>query len=219
MELEASFRQSAEVAGAMVLDFVPSGDASTPAGGRALIQQISSQLSEADSKRCGPLWWTADLSNTLGRSGAGRHVRDLERSISELLTRFELKVLCRWDRRLLDESTESSLSELHDNVTSFGAPPDLRVFWVEPARLVVAGQVDGGAVQILDRLLDGSPSEGLVVDLSLVDFVDAAGASVLCRPAFNGGQVSLIGVSPLVSRVLRLAELESLPGVTIETRP
>jgi anti-anti-sigma factor len=81
---------------------------------------------------------------------------------------------------------------------------------------VVEGELDlDSAYQLKDaaRALIAERGPALVVDLSAVTFVDCAGLGallVLQREAHTrGGHVAVTGAGPTVSRLLRLAGLES----------
>jgi anti-anti-sigma factor len=82
--------------------------------------------------------------------------------------------------------------------------------------LAVAGQIDLDTAPILRRALAGALAElaippALVVDLSAVDFIDAAGIGVLVgvanRARRAGGGMALRAPSPTVVRVLALVGL------------
>lgn len=220
-EIERSFRQSAAASGATVVDYVPAPIELQRSGtfDREVIGSIASEIESAvtrEAARTGGIWWTGDLSLLCGLHLPPEALVDLDATISSLLVALDVKALCRYDRRLLDEPTESSLGMLHEHVTTAGPPPELRLRWRSWWELVVCGQVDGGAVPLLDQVLGGCQAERLTIDLGGVEFLDAAGASALCQTAFAGRQVELTRVRWPVARVLGLADLDLVPGVVIE---
>ena len=83
----------------------------------------------------------------------------------------------------------------------------------------VVGSVDLDTAPILrralaDALADLGRGQTLVVDLSAVDFIDAAGMGVLVGTANQarrgGGQLALCSPSPAVRRVLQVVQLDGV---------
>jgi anti-anti-sigma regulatory factor len=104
-----------------------------------------------------------------------------------------------------------------------GAPP-FRVFF-DGDRLVLAGSVDTFSAARLARVLASSPvdADGVVLDLSLTEFVGVAACRVLARWAHDlrarGVQIEVRDASPLFQRMWRILALDALVPIAFPGSP
>jgi anti-anti-sigma factor len=89
-----------------------------------------------------------------------------------------------------------------------------------PGELVVAGEVDLSTADRLRETLDGViPEDDLVLDLSEVTFLDAAGLRVLIERASSlpeGSVLILRFPQRIVRRLLQVASVDQHPSIRVE---
>jgi anti-anti-sigma regulatory factor len=125
--------------------------------------------------------------------------------------------MCAYNAELAREAL-ADVASVHPIVHGPDGVPPFRVFF-DDDRLVLAGSVDTFSADRLARVLASSPVDagGVVLDLSLTEFVDVAACRVLARWAHDlrgrGLEVQVRDASPLFQRMWRILALDELVPV------
>ena len=128
--------------------------------------------------------------------------------------------MCAYDSRVLDADVVAALASVHPAAHPPGDEVPFRIFF-DDDRLVLAGCVDTFGAGRLGRVLATSPGNDsplATLDLSRLEFVDAAGCRVLAgwvsERRDRGGAVDLVGTSRTFRRVWHLLGYDTvvLPG-------
>lgn len=144
--------------------------------------------------------------------------RESERQMDELVRTRPVSVMCQYACSTttggeLEDIVGVHLTGVHESTLTTGGNGDV---------LVVSGEIDAANADVFAALLAGAHhavSRALYLDLTGVTYLDAGagrrltGATLQFRAA--GGQVLLMGPPPPVERILRLLDLEALPGMQL----
>ena len=127
-----------------------------------------------------------------------------------------MSALCLYERDRLPAPAVTELATVHPWSRAADEPP-FRL-WFDDGRLRLAGSVDTFCADRLATLLDGTPVDGpdAVLELSELQFVDAAGARVVARWAGDladrGARLTVLGAPRIFRRIWQVLALDA-PGV------
>jgi anti-anti-sigma regulatory factor len=131
--------------------------------------------------------------------------------------------MCAYRAELAGEAL-ADVASVHPLVHGPDGAPPFRVFF-DGDRLVLAGSVDTFSAARLARVLASSPVDagGVVLDLSLTEFVGVAACRVLARWAHDlrarGVQIEVRDASPLFQRMWRILALDALVPIAFPGSP
>jgi anti-anti-sigma regulatory factor len=131
--------------------------------------------------------------------------------------------MCAYRAELAGEAL-ADVASVHPLVHGPDGAPPFRVFF-DGDRLVLAGSVDTFSAARLARVLASSPvdADGVVLDLSLTEFVGVAACRVLARWAHDlrarGVQIEVRDASPLFQRMWRILALDALVPIAFPGSP
>jgi anti-anti-sigma regulatory factor len=128
-----------------------------------------------------------------------------------------MTAMCAYDADLPPEAL-TDVASVHPLIHGPSGIPPFRVF-VDDDRIVLAGSVDTFDADRLAQVLAGSPATGrAVVDLDLLEFVDAAGCRVIARWAGDlrarGVPVEVRGASRMFRRIWHILALGDVAPVS-----
>jgi anti-anti-sigma factor len=125
----------------------------------------------------------------------------------------------------LGQDVLSAVAAVHPLVRTPDGVPPFQVFFDED-RVVLTGSVDIFSAGELESVLAASPTDRVVplLDLGLLEFIDAAGCRVLARRAqllgTRGRRLQVTGASQLFQRMWTVLALDRLAPVTfVGSRP
>lgn len=150
---------------------------------------------------------------------------DYERRVAGALAGGPGSAVCHYDRRRVPAWLLAEACIAHDRVASQrppGAEPSFRVAPTGPGAFALEGELDITGCDALADALDLAVVDGadrLTIDLRALRFIDAAGATALCRPAVKGAAMLFLREpQPLVGKVLSLLGFGRLPTMKVESR-
>jgi hypothetical protein len=140
-----------------------------------------------------------------------------EHLVDEYIARsIGFSAMCTYASSLPGEAL-SAAGSVHPAAHTADAVAPFRIFFDE-GRLVLAGSVDSFSAAALASVLACGPvaPEGVVLDVSLLEFLDVAGCRALGRWVRDErtGSVTVNGASPLFRRMWRLMGLDDTSPVT-----
>ena len=132
-----------------------------------------------------------------------------------------MSAMCAYRRAGVDPAVLTAAAAVHPQVHAPDAVPPFRI-WFDDGGLAVAGTVDAFDADHVLRVLLASHVAGPVVrlDLSRVDFVDAAGCRALARWAqalqHRSARLELVGTSRLFRRTWQVLGFDRITDARLE---
>jgi anti-anti-sigma regulatory factor len=129
-----------------------------------------------------------------------------------------LTAMCLYEAGGLPAETLAELTAVHAWTRAPGSEPPFRL-WFDGSRLCLAGSVDTFSAARLAAVLEATPTDGgaVVLDLSELEFADAAGTRVLAgwarQLADHTLRLTVVGAPHIFRRIWQLLAVD-VPGVT-----
>ncbi|MGY1637404.1 MEDS domain-containing protein [Geodermatophilus sp. SYSU D00742] len=137
-----------------------------------------------------------------------------------------MSALCAYRRDALPPEVLADVAAVHPQVHAPAGPgadvlAPFRVY-LDGGRVTVAGSVDAFGADRLRRVLATSPAGAAVLDLTRLEFADAAGTRAIAAWAQDrlaaGRDAAIVGTSPLFARVWRLLGYDRITPVSARGR-
>ncbi len=180
----------------------------------------ASAVEEALAEGYPTVRWSAEAETAWGVMSPSAHA-DVEWATDELCRTRPVSILCQYPAGL-SQATLQTVCAMHGD----GVRESLLDISPIPGGIALAGEVDVSNERILRSALmaAGATTEigrgCFVIDLSCLDFLDAAGARAFLTSTaahrVSGGRVLLRAARPVVDRVLRLLDVHRAAGLVLE---
>jgi hypothetical protein len=164
----------------------------------------------------------ADVTELAADPACRSELMRWEHLADEWMTRGAgLSAMCAYSAGLPAEALAAATS-VHPAARAPESLASFRLFF-DDGRLMLAGSVDHFTAAGLATLLASSPvgPDGVVLDVSLLEFLDVAACRALGRWVLDGRTppVTVRGASPLFRRMWRLMELDQVAPVAVDGPP
>jgi len=194
--------------------------------GRFDVERMLQTCHDRHARALGDGWPALSVTEEMNWSldGATRmdDLGDYERRLDEVASAPTLELLCQYDHSRFPAGTLSALAEIHPvdiapELAAIGRAGHLGAAVTGPERtLRLTGDLDFTAADVLAGVLGAHFHGALRVDLSDVEFVDAAGLRAL--RGRTGQPLTIAGGSDKVLRLSRLLAWDTDPGVEFVDR-
>jgi hypothetical protein len=142
---------------------------------------------------------SAEIHDMLGFAGFEELVA-YERRISDLVSAEGMVALCQYERDGFASGHRNEICRAHHGEAEIQpVAPWLRITPCGDGRFELSGELDRGATDMVERVIDAADARQVVMDVSDLSFVDAGGWRVLTR-----GDVELTGRSTALERLQQL---------------
>lgn len=188
--------------------------------GEARIRAYEQTVREALDDGFAGLRVVGDVATILDRPDVREGWASYELRADILATRLPFAAICSFDRRVTSSTAADEMPSVHSIRLDPGIEPPLLRVVGSRGGIAIEGEVDYANAGLLRRLLVAAVRDSvLVIDVSCLSFIDAAGMRAiytgLTFARENGVPVEIIGSSPLFTRLWTLMGLDELEGLRV----